>query len=304
MHKPKIITISGPTGTGKTELAVKIARKYSGEVVSADSRYIYKELDICGAKPTFEEKDGIVHHLIDICDVTTVFTAGQWAQRAENICNDLIRKNKLPIVTGGTGLYLRTLYGEFDIPKVPPDNDLREKLKKLSSRELYDLLCEKDIICAKKIHPNNTVKVIRALEVILKTGRKMSEIQASKEPPFDFLKIILTVKNRNFLYEKVDYRVDKMVACGLKDEAEKLFVKYGKNDILMNTIGCKEFRAYFYGNQTLHETINLIKLNTRHYVKRQISLFSKEKNAVFINIDENSADEVFNTVCDLYECCV
>lgn len=304
MDKPAVISITGPSATGKTELSVKLARKFDGEIVSADSRYIYKEIDIAAAKPSEKEKQGIKHYFIDVCDVTSVYTAGSYAKDATETIRNIVKSGKLPIVTGGTGLYTRALYGDFDIPKVPPDKNLRTELKKKSNEELFQMLQKLDPEAAQKIHPNNTVKVVRALEVSLITGKKMSEQQLQKTPDFDFLKIILDVKNRDFLYEKINLRTEKMFENGLEQEAKKLFEKYGKNDILMNTIGIKEFYDYFYGDRPFEEVVRLVKQDTRRYSKRQISWFSKEQGAMRFYIDEMNPEQIFEEISRATEKCI
>lgn len=282
-QKPKIIAISGPSATGKSNLAVALAEKYNAEIISADSRYIYKYIDIAAAKPTEEEKKGIPHHLIDICEVTFDYTVGHFVKDAAKLIKELTIKGKTPIVVGGTGLYFSALSGEFDIPEVEPDTDFRKKAEKLSCEELYKELQVLNIELANKIHPNNKVKIIRALELA-----KSNAVLTSKESPYDILWFGLTSSDRNFLYKKADFRVEKMFQSGLLEEAEMLFSKYGENRILLNTIGVKELYDVIYNHGNIDFAKGEIKKNTRHYIKRQISWFKRVKNIKYFDISENT----------------
>lgn len=281
-QKNKIIAIVGPSSTGKSDLSVKIAKKFGAEIISADSRYIYKEINIAAAKPSMEEMCCVPHHLIDICSVNDEYSVGQFIKDADILINNIAGRNMLPIVTGGTGLYFRSLCGTFDIPEVPADKHFRAEAENIPNEVLYSELTLKNPSLAKKIHPNNKVKIVRALE-ITRSGAEMK----SKECPYNILWIGLNAKNRDFLYTKADLRVDKMFESGLFDEAKYLFSKYGKNNILMNTIGVKEFYDVIYNNVSLETAKEEIKKNTRHYIKRQISWFKNEKDVNWFYIDED-----------------
>lgn len=281
-QKNKIIAIVGPSSTGKSDLAVKLAQKIGGEIISADSRYIYKEINVAAAKPSFKEMCGIPHHLIDICSVNDEYSAGQFIKDADVLINRISQQSKIPIVAGGTGLYFRSLCGTFDIPEVPADKNFRAEAENIPNEVLYSELTLKNPSLAKKIHPNNKVKIVRALE-ITRSGAEMK----SKECPYNILWIGLNAINRDFLYTKADLRVNKMFELGLFDEAKYLFSKYGKNKILMNTIGVKEFYDVIYNNGNHTAAKEEIKKNTRHYIKRQISWFKNEKNVNWFYIDED-----------------
>lgn len=278
--KQKLVALTGASSTGKSKLAVEAAKFFGGEVISADSRYVYKYMNIATAKPTKREMSGIKHHLIDICEVTQNYTAGLFVKDAEKIINELGKTNKLPIVAGGTGLYFRSLSGEFDIPEVKPDEKFRQQAEKLSSEELYADLLKKSPKLAEKIHPNNKRKTIRALE-IANSGQKMK----SKESPYDILWIRLDASERSFLYKNSDNRVDRMIENGLFEECKFLYGKYGDNNILMNTIGIKELIPYIKDEYPPKEAVEEIKKNTRHYIKRQCSWFNGDKNSHIILID-------------------
>ena len=282
-RKQKLVALTGATSTGKSRLAVETAQFFDGEVISADSRYIYKYMNIATAKPTAEEMSGIKHHLIDICEVTKNYTAGLFVKDAEKIINELSQKGKIPIVAGGTGLYFRSLSGEFDIPEVKPDEKFRQKAEQIPSEELYSDLIKKAPELAEKIHPNNKRKIIRALE-IANSGGKMK----SKDSPYDILWIRLDATEREFLYKNSDRRVDKMFENGLFDECKFLYNKYGDNNILMNTIGIKELIPYVKEQYPPESAAEEIKKNTRHYIKRQSSWFNGDKNSNILYIDNGT----------------
>lgn len=279
--KQKIIALTGASSTGKSELAVHIALNFGGEIISADSRYVYKFLNIATAKPNKEEMCGVPHHLIDICEVTENYTAGLFVKDAEKIIKQLSGKNRLPIVAGGTGLYFRSLSGEFDIPEVKPDETFRKLAENLTNEELYSELQNKSPKFAEKIHPNNKRKIIRALEIV-NSGAELK----SKESPYDILWIRLDSENRQFLYENAEKRVDKMLKNGLFEECKFLFKKYGENNILLNTIGIQELYPFIDNIEPPQSAVEEIKKNTRHYIKRQCSWFNKDKNSNILYIDK------------------
>lgn len=292
MNKPKIIALSGPSATGKSKLAVEIAKNFNGEIISADSRYVYREMNIATAKPTPEETDGIPHYLIDICDVTEEYTVGLFIKDADDLIKDITNRGKVPIVTGGTGLYFRSLSGTFDIPEVPADKDFREQAENISNDILYEELKQKNPAAAEKIHPNNKRKIVRALE-IARSGEEMK----SKDCPYDILWLGLDVQDRQFLYDRANQRVDLMYKNGLLDEAKYLFSKYGENNILLNTIGLKELYPVIKGMENIDFALEEIKKNTRHYIKRQISWFKGENGIIPLYIDtENVKGKAFETI--------
>ena len=292
----KIIAIAGPSSTGKSELGIKLAKELNGEIISVDSRQIYREINIGTAKPSEQEKTGIKHHLMDFLNLDEEYTVAQFSDDANRIIKTLFEIGKTPILAGGTGLYYRVLLQDFDLPRVAPDKALRGELEQKTNEELYNLLREKDMETAEKVHPNNRVKVIRALEVILTLNEKMSAAQKKKENPFDVLWIGLDAKDRQFLYERANRRVDKMVENGLIDEVKALFEKYPNNKILTSTIGYQEFLPYFNSEQTLDECVEKLKQNTRNYIKRQLSWFRTNKDINWFYIDEMSIDEIFDSI--------
>ncbi len=290
--KGKVIAIAGPTASGKSALAVWTAKKLGGEVISADSRQIYKEFDIASAKPDESEKNGIAHHMIDVVNPTEDFTVADFTRRADEIIKNISEKGKIPIIAGGTGLYFRALLQDFDIPEVPPDKNLREKLNNLAQKEgneaVYRILQELDFELSKKIHPNNTVKIIRAIEVTKALNIPMSQAQGKKEPPYDVLWIGLNAQNRDFLYNRINLRVDEMMKKGLYEEAKNLFEKYGPIDLLMGTIGYQELYDCIFCGAPVDEAVEKIKQNTRRYAKRQLTWFRANKLINWIEISEDA----------------
>ena len=289
----KVIAIVGPTASGKTSVAIKVAKAFNTEIISADSRQIYTDFETAVAKPTLSEMDGIVHNMIGIVNPDEEFTVANFADEAKNIINRLHNEGKIPVVAGGTGLYFRILLENFDLPRVEPDKELRAELEKLTVEELYRMLLKYDPIIAQKIHPNNTVKIIRALEVCKTLNMPMSEAQRIKEKPeFNVLWFGLNANNRDFLYDRVNKRVDIMIKNGLEKEAREMFKKYGNLQLLFDTIGYKEFYSYFNGKISYEETINSIKQNTRRYAKRQLTWFRKNTNIQWFDIEKMTADEI------------
>ncbi len=301
MKKQKIIAITGPSASGKTSLSINLAKRINGEIISADSRQIYKGLDIGSAKPTLNERDGIKHYMFDIIDLNEPFTVADFADMATEIIKDILSRGKTPIITGGTGLYFRTLLQDFDLPRVAPNAQLRESLNKLDSIELYNMLSELDFDIAQKIHFNNKVKIIRAIEVCKTLGIPMSKAQKKKEAPFYTLWYGLNAHDRDFLYERINKRVDIMMKQGLLNEAKNLFAEFPQNNILLNTIGYSEFLPYFNGETDIDSVVNLIKQNTRRYAKRQISWFNANKEIKCFDIQTHSQGKIIDTIEEEYK---
>lgn len=299
MKEQKIIAIAGPSASGKTALSVALAKELDGEIISVDSRQIYKGLDIGSAKPTLEERQGIPHHLMDIVEVTEPFTAADFCDRAQEVIANIFSRGKTPILAGGTGLYFRILLQDFDLPRVAPNEVLRAELEQKSCEELYNMLLEKDYDIAQKIHFNNKVKIIRALEVCITLGIPMSKAQKKKENPYKTLWFGLNSADRDFLYERINKRVDIMIAQGLIKEAEKLFEVYGENNILLNTIGYQELYPYLKGETDFETAVNLLKQNTRRYAKRQISWFNANKDIKWFDIKTLNSENIKNEIINI-----
>ena len=289
----KVIAIVGPTASGKTAVAIKMAKKLKTEIISADSRQIYSDFNIAVAKPTELEMNGVVHHMLGFVNPDDDFTVANFADEARKIIYRLHQEGKIPVVVGGTGLYFRILLENFDMPRVAPNKEMRAELEKLSVQELYEMLKKLDPVISEKIHPNNTVKIIRALEVCKTLNMPMSEAQKIKETPeFDVLWFGLNAENRQFLYERVNKRVDIMIQNGLETEAKQMFEKYGNMQLLFDTIGYKEFFDYFNGKISHDEMKEQIKQNTRRYAKRQLTWFRQNKKIRWFDIEKKSADEI------------
>ncbi len=238
---------------------------------------------------------------MDIVDVNQEYTVADFCDDAKVKIQEIISKGKIPILAGGTGLYFRVLLQDFDLPRVAPNKELREELEKLSSEELYNQLIELDYDIAQKIHFNNKVKIIRALEVCKTLGIPMSKAQKKKESEYDVLWFGLNAENRDFLYDRINKRVDIMLEQGLLKEAENLFEKYGENKILLGTIGYQEFYPFFKGEVDLETATELLKQNTRRYAKRQISWFKANSDIHWFNIETESIEKMISFVVSKYE---
>ena len=297
--RKKILTILGLTASGKTKVSLEIADILKGEIVSADSRQIYRFMDIGTAKPGLEERKKIPHHLIDIVNPDEYFSAADYSTKAREAIKNILGRGKEPIVVGGAGLYLRALFkGIFKGPG--KDEEVRSKLKERAEKfgidSLYEKLDKKDPEAAKKIGPHNLVRIIRALEVYELTGKKISELQKEGEYPpeeYDFVKIGLEL-DREQLYQRIDQRVEQMIKAGLVAEVKSLKEKgYDLRFAPLRTFGYKEIFHYLDGNMSLDEAVQNIKLETRHYAKRQITWFKKEEGIFWIDWEkENPRDEI------------
>ncbi|MCR5310699.1 MAG: tRNA (adenosine(37)-N6)-dimethylallyltransferase MiaA [Lachnospiraceae bacterium] len=287
----KVIVIAGPTAVGKSEIAVKLAKKIDGEIISADSMQVYRDMNIGSAKVTKEETGGIPHYLIDELSPFEEFNVSVFTEKASAYIDMINKKGKIPIVTGGTGFYIRALlYGnDFDESK-GEDTDFRANLERTAKEQGPDVLYERlkavDPASCEIIHKNNVKRVIRALEFYNETGTPISEHnQRQKEnpPAYDFLFFVIT-DDRALLYERIDKRVDKMMAAGLVDEVKHLKdMGLTKENISMQGIGYKEILDFLDGNTTLDEAVYNVKINSRHYAKRQITWFKRDKDAVWIH---------------------
>jgi len=277
----KVIVLAGPTATGKTDLAIELALLVNGEVISADSAQVYRYMDIGTAKPTLEEQRGIPHHMMDIVYADEEFSVAQYKAMAEAAIRDILARGKVPIVAGGTGLYISSLVYNIQFSETMSDWAFRERMKALAEQYgpeyLHNKLKEVDPISAQKIHPNNVKRVIRALEVYETTGRPISEHQAqsrTKPPEFEYLLYGLTM-DRQKLYERIEKRTDIMMEKGLADEVAKILkMGYSRDLVSLQAIGYKEIAAAIYGECSMDEAVQQIKLNTRHLAKRQMTWFN------------------------------
>ncbi|MBP3268572.1 MAG: tRNA (adenosine(37)-N6)-dimethylallyltransferase MiaA [Ruminococcus sp.] len=292
--KPFVLAIVGATASGKTWLGIEIAKNFNGEVVSADSMQIYKGLDIASAKPTKEEMQGIPHHLIDFLERDVSFSAADYVKLANEKIQDILRRGKLPIVVGGTGLYIDSLLENVKFSEVKSDENYRRELYNIAETQgndvLYRKLLDIDSAAAENIHMNNVVRVVRALEVFHVTGRKFSELKAkskTQESPYNSLIIGLNCSDRNILYKRINQRVDEMLANGLVDEARNIWIK-GDMKTAANAIGYKELIPFFEGISPLNECVDKIKQETRRYAKRQLTWFRRNDRIEWIIFDDFS----------------
>ena len=273
--KPKVIAVVGPTASGKTKLAIELAHKLNGEVISADSRLVYKGFDIASAKPTIEEREGIPHHLIDIVEPEFNYSAGNYVEDAKRAIEDILSRNKTPIVAGGTGLYFRVLLEHYDLPKVETDFELRAELEKRSKEDLLEELENVDKITYERVKDANLRRIIRAIELIKTLKKPLSEIQLEKEPEYDVEWIMPEIPSREWLYDRINRRVDIMVEMGIIEETKNLIAKHGRIGNIVDTIGYKEILTYLDGQATLEEALDKLKQHSRNYAKRQLTWFRK-----------------------------
>ena len=275
MEKPHVIAVAGPTASGKTALAVKLAHERNGEIISADSRLVYKGFNIAAAKPTEEEMEGIPHYLIDIVEPEVDYSAGDFYRDAKPVIEDIINRGKTPIVCGGTGLYFRILLEDFDLPLIPPNPELRRELENTPVEILYAELKSKDPITAEKVHINNKVRIVRVLEIIRTLNKPFYQAAGKKDSEYDVEWTSPHIGSREELYDRINKRVDRMLELGLIDETKSLLEKHGRIKNFVNTIGYCEILQYLDGKISLDEAVEKIKQNTRRYAKRQLTWFRR-----------------------------
>ena len=274
--KQKVIAVVGPTASGKTALAIKLAHKKNGEIISADSRLVYKGFDIASAKPTMEEREGIPHHLIDIVEPEIDYTAGDYARDGKKAIEDILSRGKLPIIAGGTGLYFRVLLEHYDLPQVETNYKLRAKLEQKSKEELTENLKNIDIEAYNNLTKDTSRRrLIRILELITTLQKPLSEVEKQKEPEYDVEWIMPELKSREWLYDRINKRVDLMAEQGIVEETKTLLAKHGRIKKFTETIGYKEILSYLDGDLTLDEALDKLKQHTRNYAKRQLTWFRK-----------------------------
>lgn len=293
MSKTKIIVVAGPTASGKTGLAVEIARAVSGEVISADSMQVYKGISIASAAPTQKEMQGVPHHLVEFLDQSENFSVSDFCRLAREKISEISARGNVPVIAGGTGLFIDSLVDNINFTEAETDFELREALMQKDGDELYSTLLEVDKEAAEKIHKNNKKRVVRALEIYYSSGatKTAQDINSKKEEsPYEVLYFVIGFKSREVLYERINRRVDLMVEAGLVDEARKNLSK--KKATSAQAIGHKELQPYFSGEKSLGQALDDLKRETRRYAKRQITWFKRRKNAIWLYADEEGADIV------------
>lgn len=297
--KLPLIVLTGPTAVGKTALSVKLAKAVNGEIISADSMQVYRHMDIGSAKVTKEEMDGVAHHLIDVLEPEDEFNVVLFQRLAKDAIADICSRGKLPILVGGTGFYIQSVLYDIDFTKTQEDVSFRKELELLAqtqgAQKLHDMLKEADPDAAEQIHANNIKRVIRALEFHAQTGEKISahnEAERQKESAYRSLYFVLT-DDRAKMYERIDRRVDKMLTDGLLKEVQALKDRGLKREMVsMQGLGYKEILAFLDGDCDLERAVYLIKRDTRHFAKRQLTWFKREKNVIWVDrrefLDENN----------------
>lgn len=293
MKKPLVI-LTGPTAAGKTELSIKLAAKINGEIISADSMQVYKYMDIGTAKILPDKMGGIKHYLIDEFLPDEEFNVVKFKEYANRYMEEIYQRGKIPVIVGGTGFYIQAVLYDIDFMETENDSGYRKELEKLAgirgNEYLHNMLKEIDRTSYETIHKNNVKKVIRALEYYHQTGMRISEHneeQRKKESPYEFAYFVLT-NERNVLYERIDHRVDKMLEAGLIEEVKDLYYNkgYGRDLVSMQGLGYKEIAGYLDGEYTLEEAVYILKRDTRHFSKRQLTWFRREKEVTWIPKNE------------------
>ena len=289
MDKPKVIVICGPTASGKTRLSIELAKQINGEIISCDSMQVYKDMNIGTAKPTTEEMQGIKHYLIDYVSPTKRYSVSDYKKDAKKAINEIIAKNKVPIIVGGTGLYIDSLIYEIEYPEIEFDEQYRNKLEKEVEEkgllELYEKAKEIDSEAIQKISKTDKKRILRILEIYHSTGKTKTELEKQsrqKEPEFEYHVYALSW-DRDILYQRINKRVDMMIEQGLIQEVEEITKKYKTFPTAMQGLGYKEVVEYLDGKITKEEMIEKIKQETRRYAKRQLTWFRKNKQTIWLD---------------------
>ena len=299
MKKTKIICVVGATASGKTDLAVKLAKAVDGEIISADSMQVYKNMPIATAVATKEEQDGVVHHLVEFLDADQTFSVADFVERAKVLIDEITARGRVPIVAGGTGLLVDSLVKNISFSEVGSNAEIRNELAEKSNEELYERLLKLDANAAEDIHPNNRKRVIRALELCMSGTSKTEQNENSMliDSPYDALYIGIGYKDRQKLYDRINKRVDLMLEAGLENEARQMLGKQGLT--ARQAIGHKELQPYIDGKITLDEATENLKRETRRYAKRQLTWFRRNENINWLYADELSRDELVKKAVDL-----
>lgn len=276
--KPKVIAVVGATASGKTSLAIKLAHEMGGEIISADSRLVYKGFNIAAAKPTIEEREGIPHHLIDIVEPEYDYSVGEYYRDAKKAISEILSRSKVPIIAGGTGLYFRVLLENYNLPEVETNVELRKELDLKSKEELLEELKKVDSLTYERVKDGNKRRIVRALEMIKTLGKPLSELSIEKEPEYDVEWKMPKISSREELYNRINKRVDIMVEQGILDETKSLLEKHGRIKNIVCTIGYKEIISYLDGECSFDEAIEKLKQHTRNYAKRQLTWFRRNPN--------------------------
>ena len=298
MERKPFVVLTGPTAVGKTALSIELAKAISGAIISADSMQVYKHMDIGSAKIMPEEMEGIRHYLVDEFEPDEEFHVARFVERAKECLNEIYREGKLPIIVGGTGFYIQALLYDVNFSEQNTNTEYRKELEYLAEEKgaeyLHKMLKEVDAASAEAIHANNRKRVIRALEFYHLTGTKISEhneTEKQKTSPYNFAYFVLT-DNRKHLYERIEKRVDMMIKNGLVEEVQKLKdMGYHREMVSMQGLGYKEILDYLDGKMTLEEAVSLIKKETRHFAKRQLTWFRRERDVIWFDKEKYEYNE-------------
>ena len=285
---PMLIVICGATATGKSSLALAIAERLSGAILSADSRQVYREFDIGTAKPSIADQQHIPHYLLDLCDPTETLTLAHYQQQAQALIaafHTPSSPHSTPLLVGGTGLYIRSIVRGLRIPRVAPQPELRSQLQSLGQAQCYAFLAQIDPVSAKKIHPNDSVRTLRALEVFYVTGQPISTQQGETPPTYPILQIGLDCVDVEALGQRIQQRTAQMMAIGFVEEVEALCEKYGAELPLLNTLGYQEIKQYLAGSISRSEAEALIALHTRQFAKQQRTWFRADPTIAWFDAD-------------------
>ncbi len=309
MDRKKLVILTGPTAVGKTRLSVKLAKEIGGEIISADSMQVYRHMDIGSAKITKEEMEGIPHYLVDILDPKENFNVFLFQKLAKKAMEQIYENGHIPILVGGTGFYIQSVLYDIDFEENEGDSAYRKELEALSVEKgaayLHDMLKKVDARSAGQIHKNNVKRVIRALEYFHQTGTPISghnDMERAKESPYDFCYFVLNDR-RELLYERIEKRVDQMLSHGLVEEVQKLKeMGCSMEHISMQGLGYKEILGYLDGQYDLERAVYLIKRDTRHFAKRQLTWFNRERDVIFI--DKEAFDRQDEKILDYMKECM
>jgi tRNA dimethylallyltransferase len=294
--KEKVVVLIGPTAVGKTRTSIELARRFNGEIISGDSMQIYKDMDIGTAKIKKEEMRGITHHLIDIKQPDESFSVAEFQELVRMKIKEITNRGKLPMIVGGTGLYIQSAIYDYQFSDTPTNEDLRNKLEERAKTDGVDVLHKElekvDPISAERIHPNNVRRVIRALEVYLTTGQSLTDIQSEQvvEPLYDVAIIGLTME-RERLYDRINLRVDEMINEGLEAEVKKLYDLGLEHTQALQAIGYKEWFRYFSKEQSSETTVELLKQNSRRYAKRQLTWFRNKMDVTWFDMTDVTTEQ-------------
>ena len=305
MEKRPLIILTGPTAVGKTKASIGLAKAVGGEIISADSMQVYKGMNIGSAKITPDEMQGVPHYLVDVLEPDEDFNVAVFQQMAKEAMNKIYKNGHIPIIVGGTGFYIQALLYDIDFTECEEDDSYRKELEQFAAEHgadaLHEILKGKDPASAEKIHANNVKRVIRALEFYHQTGKKISEHneeESRKESAYNSLYFVLN-DERNKLYDRIDKRVDSMVKEGLVEEVALLHGRgYTRDMTSMQGLGYKEILAYLDGECSLEEAVYLIKRDTRHFAKRQLTWFRREREVIWLQKNEMSDEEILNYILE------